>query len=397
MFFEKLSEAAPDPIFGLLGAFTGDPRKEKVNLMVGIYKDDQLRSDPLHSVKRAEEELPEMMADYLPIDGLSELGELLGAVLFGDEGWKEASHRIYAAHTTGGTGALRAGAEFLVSEMSERFCVPNQTWPTHRLIFGQAGAHVDMYPYYTKAKKGFDVESMVGFLETLPEKTVVLLHACCHNPTGCDPTSADWKEISSVFKEKRLFPFFDCAYQGLGDGLDKDAEAIRLFLADGHEMAIAYSCSKNFSLYCQRTGALFIVGEDSSVKTRTASHVKRIIRALYSNPPAYGAQIAAKVLKSEELKNLWLKDLDGMRRRLNVMRDTLIQRLNARSKRQKFDFLRNHKGMFSFIDLTKEEVQKMIEKYGIYMTDNGRISVAGLSMKNIDYVVSSLLNVCEEP
>ncbi len=391
-----MKEAAPDPIFGLIGAFNADPRKEKVSLLAGIYKDDQLRGELMSSVKRAYELISEPAADYLPIDGLGELGGLLGPVLFGEVGWNGAKERTYVAHTTGGTGALRAGCEFLVREVGERVCIPNQTWPTHRLIFERSGAHVDMYPYYNRAKKGFDLESMGGFLETLPERTVVLLHACCHNPTGSDPTPDQWKAISQIMGAKGLFPFFDCAYQGLGDGVDADAGAIRTFLNDGHEMLVAYSCSKNFSMYCQRVGALFAVGENPSVKMRAGSHLKRIIRALYSNPPAQGALVVAQVLKEAELKALWQKDLDGMRRRLNVMRDTLVQRLNAKAKKGKFDYLRNHKGMFSFVDLDKGQVQKMIEKYGIYLTDNGRISVAGLTMKNIDYVVNGLLSVCGE-
>lgn len=399
MFFHEVNEAQPDPIFGLLGAFSADVRKEKVNLMVGIYKDDHLKAELLSSAKKAKDDIlnQDLMADYLPIDGLGELVELLGPLVFGSDAWKGAHGRIYGAHTTGGTGALRVGAEFLAQEVSKVFAVSNHTWPNHRSILERAGCKIENYPYYSREKKGFDCEAMIGFLAQLPEKTVVVLHACCHNPTGCDPTADEWRKISKVMMDNQLLPFFDCAYQGLGDGLEKDSESIRIFLEDGHEMAIAYSCSKNFSMYCQRVGALFIVDENAAVKMRVGSQVKRIIRALYSNPPAHGARIVAEVLKRPDLQQVWQKDLEGIRHRLNLMRETLIQRLISKAKGMDFEYLRNHKGMFSFIDMNKSQVQKMIDKFAIYMTDNGRISIAGLTTKNIDYVVNSLISVCVEP
>jgi aspartate/tyrosine/aromatic aminotransferase len=393
--FHDVLAAEPDPIFGLLEAFIQDPRKEKVNLMVGIYKDDDLKAPLLSSVKKAKELIAEqdLMADYLPIDGLSELVSLLGPIVFKEFDQK----RIYAAHTTGGTGALRAGSEFICSSLSKKICIPNHTWPNHRLVFQKAGCILEEYPYYSSEKKRFDIDSFLKYLKNLPAKTAVLLHACCHNPTGCDPSLADWEEISSLMKKKGLFPFFDFAYQGLGRGIEKDAEAVRLFLKNGHSMMVAYSCSKNFSMYCQRVGALFVVCENEVEKRNVGSHVKRIIRALYSNPPAYGARIVAEVLKREELKQLWLKDLEAMRRRITQMRQQLIDFLENRAKHLDFSYLRTHQGMFSFIDLSPSQVQRLIQKFGIYLTDNGRISVAGLSSKNIDYVVDSLLTVCEKP
>lgn len=398
MFFEAVREAQPDPIFGLLGAFIADSRKEKVSLMVGIYKDDHLRAELLSSVKKAKEQIfsQDLMADYLPIDGLNEMVELLGPLVFGEGAWKESHSRIYAAHTTGGTGALRVGAEFLAQEVTQLVCLPNHTWPNHLSILERARCKVENYPYYDPKKQGFDLEAMLDYFRKLPEKTAVILHACCHNPTGCDPTAQEWKEISRVMKEKRLLPFFDFAYQGLGDGIEKDAEAVRIFFRDEHEMLIGYSCSKNFSMYCQRVGVLFIIGKNASVKPKIGSQVKRIIRALYSNPPAHGARIVTEVLKQKELRQLWQKDLEGIRYRFNAMRDILIQRLNAKAKHVNFDYLRGHKGMFSFIDLDKNQVQKMIDQFAVYLTDNGRISVAGLTTKNIDYVVNSLLAVCGE-
>lgn len=397
MFFHEVDEAQPDPIFGLLGAFKADVRKEKVNLMVGIYKDDQLQSELLSSARGAKGEVlsQDLMADYLPIDGLAEMVELLGPLVFGDETWKESHGRIYAAHTTGGTGALRVGAEFIAQVVGRSFFVSNHTWPNHRSILERSGCQYDSYPYYSREKKGFDFEAMIHFLKRLPKKSVIVLHASCHNPTGCDPKPDEWKAISQIMKERELLPFFDFAYQGLGDGLEKDAESIRIFMKDGHEMVIAYSCSKNFSMYCQRVGALFIVDENAAVKLRVGSQVKRLIRALYSNPPAHGARIVTEVLKRSDLRAAWQKDLEAIRQRLHSMREALIQRLNSKAaKGMNFDYLRSHKGMFSFIDMDKSQVQRMIDQYAIYMTDNGRISIPGLTTKNINYVADSLNIVC---
>jgi aromatic-amino-acid transaminase len=398
MFFHHVEEAPPDPIFGLLNAFVADPRKEKVNLMVGIYKDDQLRCNLLSSVRKAKDDIlgQDLIADYLPIDGLAEFVERLGPLIFSERVYQEIEGRMYGAQTPGGTGALRVGAEFLAKEVSKHFYISNHTWPNHRSILERAGCVVENYPYYNPEKKGFDCASMIHFLEKLPEKSVILLHACCHNPTGCDPTIEEWARIAQIMRERKLFPFFDCAYQGLGDGVERDAESMRIFLKEGLEMAIAYSCSKNFSMYSQRVGALFLLSETKAEKERIQSQVKRIIRALYSNPPAHGARIVIEVLKRADLRQLWEKDLAAIRHRLNLMREALIQRLINKTKEIPFDYLKGHKGMFSFVDLNKAQVQKMRERFAIYMTDNGRISVAGLTSKNIDYVVGSLVSVCVE-
>ncbi len=397
MFFSEVLEGQPDAIFGLTGAFQADVRPQKVNLTVGIYKDENLQSKLLPSVKKAEEQILEddLLADYLPIDGFAPYLELLGPNILGEKIWKEAHSRIYGAHTTGGTGALRIAGEFLAQEVTKIVSIPNPTWPNHRAIFERAGCKVETYPYYNREKRIFDFSGMCKGLESLPEKSAVILHPCCHNPTGLDPTLEQWKELSALMKKRKLLPFFDFAYQGLGDSIEKDAAAIQLFAKEGHEMLIAYSCSKNFSLYCQRVGALYVVDENSAVKLRVGSQIKRIIRALYSNPPEYGAHVVTHILKHEELKKQWREDLEGMRLRLKSMRDLLIQRLKAKAKKIDFSYLKAHKGMFSFVDLNKSQVQKLINDYAIYLPDNGRINVAGLSLRNIDYIVDSLIAVCE--
>lgn len=397
MFFEEVEEARPDPIFGLNGAFVADPRDKKVNLLVGIYKDEQLRSEIFHSAKRAKEQIfsQDLSANYLPMDGLKEMVELLGPVVFGPS-WEKEHGRIYGAHTAGGTAALRVGAEFFSQFVSKKVALPNKTWPNHRTIFEKAGFALESYPYYSSEKKAFDLIATLDYLKNLPKKTIVLLHACCHNPTGCDPTIEEWKQISRVIKEGELFAFFDCAYQGIGNGLQNDVEAIRLFLDEGHEMAIAYSCSKNFSMYCQRVGVLFMVGQNSAIKQRVGSQVKQIIRVLYSSPPAHGARIVAEILKQEDLRKLWYKDLEMLRHRINLMRETLVQRLISSGRGMNFEYLKKHKGMFSFVDLDKSQVQTLIDRFGVYLMGSGRISISGLTTKNIDYVVNSIVSVSKE-
>lgn len=396
MFFDEINEAPPDPIFGLSQAFKADTRVKKINLVVGIYKDEQGRAELFSSSRMAQKNIldQDLVADYLPIDGLSEMTEKLGSLVFGDPLWKEHHGRIYASHTTGGTGALRIGAEFLVQEIGKSFYIPNHSWPNHRSILEKAGAQCQTYPYYNREKRGFDCETMCAFLQKLPEKSVVILHACCHNPTGCDPTLSEWGAISKIMKEKKLLPFFDFAYQGLGEGLDEDAQSVRLFMEEGHEMLIGYSCSKNFSMYCQRVGALFIVDKNPAVKLRIGSQVRRIIRALYSNPPAHGARIVAEVLKNPDLKTLWHKNLTAVRERINSMRQVLIQGLIDRGQGIDFEYLKVHKGMFSFIDMDKSQAQRMISEFAIYITDNGRISIPGLTLQNIDDVINALVSVC---
>ena len=397
MFFSEVSEGQPDAVFGLAGAFRADVRPHKVDLMVGIYKDEKLRTTLLPSVAKTKEAIlkQDLLADYLPIDGMAELCDELGKLLFGGHAWNEAHGRIYAAQTAGGTAALRVAAEFLAQEVTKTIYVPDPTWPNHRQVFERAGCRVETYPYYNRGKRGFDCNAMCQKLKDLPEKTAVVLHAACHNPTGRDPTVEEWGRISQVMREKKLLPFFDCAYQGLGEGLEKDADAVRLFMRLGHEMIVAYSCSKNFSLYCQRVGALFVVDENAAVKLRIGSQVKRIIRALYSNPPAHGAKIVVEILKSGGLRKDWEGELEGVRRRIVSIREDLIDRLAKGAKRTDFSYLRNHEGLFMFVDLTKSQVQRLINEFAVYLLDSGRISVAGLTRDNIDYVVGSLLRVIE--
>jgi aspartate/tyrosine/aromatic aminotransferase len=394
MFFQDVKEGAPDAVFGLTGAFNADPRPQKVNLLVGIYKNDQLQNEMMPSVIQAKSQsLPDArLADYLPMDGSRELIEAIGPLVFSEELWRAAQERIYGAQAVGGTGALRVGGEFLAQEVGKTIYFPQPTWPNHRQIFERAGFCVESYPYYDRTKHGFDLQGCLAFLEKLPERSVVLLHAACHNPTGCDPTMKEWAEIVRVVRERRLLPFFDFAYQGLGDGLEKDAQAVRLFLRENLEFLVAYSCSKNFSLYCQRVGVIFVVAQDGSSKPRIASQIKRIIRAEVSNPPAHGAMIATWILKGN-LRSQWEGELNKMRERLQSVRGEFVRRLMAKKTSTDFRSLVHHKGMFSFIDLEKQQVQQLMDQFAIYMLDNGRINVAGLNHKNLDYVVDCIVGI----
>lgn len=397
MFFREVLEARSDPIFGLNEAFLSDNHSDKVNLIVGIYKDDHLKTHLMPSVKKARDQIlaQDLLADYLPIDGLFDFCKQIGKLIFGDQEWQRNHGRIYAAQTIGGTGALQVGGQFIAQEVTKRIVCPDPTWSNHRFVFERAGCLIETYPYYSKKQHGVDFNAFCLSLQQIPEKTTVLLHPACHNPTGCDLSIEQWKELSYVMKKKQLLPFFDCAYQGLGEDLEKDRQPIDVFLKDGHEMLVAYSCSKNFSLYCQRLGALFVLGENKATKLRIGSQIRKMIRSLYSNPPAYGARIVSYLLNDPLLKEEWEKELNAMRHRLSVVLDGFVQRLSKRSTRINFQYMRQRKGMFLFMDLEKFQVQRLKQEFGIYLTENGRISLTGLNLENIDRVVHAIVRVCE--
>lgn len=387
MFFENVIEGLPDAVFGLTGAFRADPREQKVNLLVGIYKNEQLQNEIMPTVCQAMKECPTNMADYLPMDGCKEMIDGLGPLVFGKL-WSK--HPIYGAQAVGGTGALRIGAEFLAQEVGKKAYIPQPSWPNHRSIFERAQFQVETYPYYNR-KTGFDMPVFSAFLEKLEPKSIVLLHAACHNPTGSDPTLNEWKEIARIMKKRELLPFFDFAYHGLGDGLENDAAAVRHFVQEGMECLVAYSCSKNFSLYCQRVGALFVVLGNQAQQPKVASQVQRIIRAEFSNPPAFGAKLVAHILHGK-LRSDWEKDLINMRERLQSVRIDFAKRL-IKKKPGHFQRLLEHKGMFSFIDLEKSQVARLRDQFAIYMLDNGRINIAGINRTNLDTVVDSIIAV----
>jgi aspartate aminotransferase len=388
-FFEHVVEAPLDPILGLNIRFNADPRENKVNLGVGTYKTAELKSIILNSVKQAESLLlkREINKDYLPIDGLKEYVLQTKALVFG------SSHlnHIYGAQTVGGTAALAVGARFLKEIGLKKVFLSSPTWSNHNRIFHCAGLEVASYSYYNLKKQDLDFSALTSDLNKMKKESIVLWHLCCHNPTGCDPTFEQWREICEIMKKRKLFAFFDFAYQGFGEDLEKDAAPLSLFLQNSLEFAVAVSHAKNFGLYGERCGVLFMACHEEEEALSIGSRIKVIIRSLYSNPPRHGAEIIATILQDEELKQLWIKELEEMRGRIDAMRNSLVLGLQSKAASSQFDFLLKQRGMFSYIGLNETQVEKLIADYGIYMTKKGRINVAGLNSENLDYVIDAIL------
>lgn len=395
LFFNHIAPAPPDPILDLTLAFNQDKRTNKVNLAVGMYRNEELATPVLSSVKKAEGMLleKEKSKEYLPIDGDKGFIAKVGGLVFGDFFWVSEGKRICGIQTPGGTGALRVGADFLKHEVGEKIAISDPTWPNHRGVFARAGMQVEAYPYFDSQKQVLDFERCRQDLKGLTPGTVVLLHACCHNPTGIDFSIEQWQELSKLFLETGLLPFFDIAYQGFGKSLEEDAAAIRLFAKDGHEMLVAYSMSKNFALYAERVGALFIVTESEEVMQKAASKAKTFSRTSYSNPPLHGAKIVYEILSSPQLKKEWEDEVAMMRMRISDMRLQFASTLVSLSLKRNFRFLAARTGMFSFTGLEKPLVERLNRDFAIYMTADGRINIAGLNQKNLKYVVDAIVEV----
>jgi aspartate aminotransferase len=393
MFFENLEVAPLDPIFGLEKTFKLDPRKEKQYLCVGAYQDELMNMPIFGCVQKAKKLFLEMneVANYLPFEGLDTFNMALGQLLFGSQ-WEEMKYCTYIAEALGGTGALRIGAEFIGEFITENAFVSNPTWPNHFQVLKKANLQVAEYPYLSRNFQ-VDFDQMLAFISKIPSNSLVILQACCHNPTGADLSQSEWNELSSLMMKKRLIPFFDIAYHGLGRNLIDDTYAIRYFAKQGHEMLVSYTCSKNFSLYCHRTGALFIVANSSSRKEAISSQVNRIIRANYSNPPMYGAMLVSLILNNDKLKQLWEKEVNQIQARLNSLRQDFVKKLNQNFSDKNFNYILKHNGMFSFLDLNKEQVLEIREKFGVYLSKNGRMNFAGLNKENMQFIVDSITKV----
>jgi len=393
MFFEELEMAPPDPIFGLAKTFQQDPRKEKTYLCVGVYQDDEEKMPIFKSVNQAKKNLAqrEEVANYLPFEGLDAFNQSIAEVVFADQ-WEDLKYRTYVAQSLGGTGALRVGSEFVSSFLTKNAFVSNPTWPNHFQVLKKSHIQVSEYPYFSKSYE-IDFNHMLDFMTRIPEKSLVVLQACCHNPTGADLTYEQWKELSGIMLRRRLIPFFDFAYQGLGRGLNEDAYAVRLFASEGHEMFVAYTCSKNFSLYSHRTGCLFVISKNSSEKEKIASQIRAIIRANYSNPPSHGAQLVSYILKNNDLHKLWESELQQIQIRLVSLRREFVNLINNNQLGKNFDYILNHKGMFSFLDIAEDQVTSLREDFGVYLSKNGRMNFAGLNSKNMQFVADSVIKV----
>jgi aromatic-amino-acid transaminase len=394
--FASIEMAPRDPILGITEAYNADKNPKKVNLGVGVYYDDQGKVPLLECVRKSEAALMEKPAprSYLPIDGLAAYDKAVQELVFGAGSTVLNEKRAITAQALGGTGGLKLGADFLKRFSPEaQVWISDPSWENHRALFEAAGFTVNTYPYYDAATRGVNFEGMLSALKTMPAGSIVVLHACCHNPTGADITDAQWQDVIRVVTERGLIPFLDMAYQGFGDGIDADGKVVRQFAEAGGRMFVSNSFSKSFSLYGERVGALSIVAASAEEATRVLSQLKRVIRTNYSNPPTHGGQVVATALATPELRALWEEELAGMRVRIKEMRQALVDKLKAKAPKHDFDFVITQRGMFSYSGLTKSQVEQLRTEYSIYAVDTGRICVAALNSGNIDYVADAIANV----
>jgi len=394
--FEKIEMAPPDAILGLTEAFKNDPRPEKVNLGVGVYKDEKNNTPIFESVKKAEERLldAEKTKSYLPMPGDPAYGRNVREMIFGAGSEIIESKRAVTMHTPGGTGALRIGGDFLVKlQLARRIWVSSPTWANHKAVFQAAGLEIASYPYYDAGGKQLAFDEMTRALEQAPPGDVVLFHACCHNPTGIDPTPEQWGKLAELTRRAGFLPFFDFAYQGLGDGLEEDAQGLRQFCDAGCEMLVASSFSKNFGLYNERVGALTLVAAGADAAERALSQLKLCVRTSYSNPPSHGGAIVTTVLGDPELRKTWETEVRAMCGRINGMRELFVETLSKLGVKQDFSFIARQKGMFSFSGLTPEQVNRLREEDAIYIVGSGRINVAALTPDNIEPVCKAIAGV----
>lgn len=391
--WQNIKAAPADSILGLTEAFKNDPSTHKVNLGVGVYKDEAGRTPVLHCVKAAEKILLEQEGtkSYLPISGDPVYAAEVQKLLFGDGSEVISNGRAVTAHAPGGTGALRVGGDLLKKFYPEaKVWISNPTWANHKGVFTTAGFQLAEYAYYNPATKAVDFSAMVASLETVPAGDIVLLHACCHNPSGVDLSAAQWHQLAAIAKEKGWIPFLDFAYQGFGESVEADRCGIEEFAAIGVDFFVASSFSKNFGLYNERTGALTIVSPTAQDAAVAMSHLKTTIRVIYSNPPAHGGLVVATILSNPELHKQWLEELAGMRDRIKAMRAALVEGLAARGVKGDFSFITRQRGMFSFSGLSDEIVAWLRASKSIYVVGGGRINLAGLTKTNIGYVCDAI-------
>ena len=394
--FETIVAAPPDPILGLTEAFKKDKNASKVNLGVGVYKDAAGQTPILNSVKSAEERLlkSENTKNYLPIDGQPEFDRATVELLFGPGHEVLAAQRTVTAQAPGGTGALRVAADFVYSTLGKRTVwLSDPTWPNHPQVFNAAGLPTASYPYFDKQTNGVAFEAMLNALRAAPEGDVVVVHGCCHNPTGVDLQPQQWQALGKVLAERKLLPLVDFAYQGFANGLEEDAGGLHQLVQHCDSMLVASSYSKNFGLYNERVGALTLVAPDDKQAEAALSHIKRVARANYSNPPAHGGAIVAAVLNDPQLRRQWEAEVAEMRDRINTMRHLFVETLQEKGVDRDFSFIARQHGMFSFSGLNTDQVKALRERFGIYIVGSGRISVAGMTADNMDYLCSAIAEV----
>ncbi|WP_299072581.1 amino acid aminotransferase [Accumulibacter sp.] len=394
--FAAVEMAPRDPILGLTEAFNADTRATKVNLGVGVYLDDSGKIPLLGAVRTAEKARLEALPPrgYQPIDGPVAYNQAVQRLLFGEDSALLKEGRVLTIEALGGTGALKVGADYLRRLLPDATVfISDPSWENHRALFEYAGFAVQTYPYYDSLTRGVNFDAMIAGLNALPAGSIVVLHACCHNPTGADLDAAQWGAVIDVIGARGLVAFVDMAYQGFADGISEDALALDLFVASGLQFLVASSFSKSFSLYGERVGALSVVTANRDEAARVMSQIKRIVRTNYSSPPTHGGAVVAAVLASPELRRVWEGELAEMRARILAIRASLVDKLEGRGGAQDFAFIARQRGMFSYTGLSVEQVDRLREEYGIYAVSTGRICVAALNTRNIDYVAEAIAGV----
>jgi aspartate aminotransferase len=396
--FNNVTMGPPDAILGVTEAFKRDTNPKKINLGVGAYRDDQGKPFVLPSVRSAEEQIisSKMDHEYAGIIGLPEFTENAAKLAFGEDSPIIKAKRNATVQSVSGTGALRIGSEFLSKWYPNSKVVyqPSPTWGNHVPIFKFAGVDVKNYRYYDKGTCGFDEKGCLEDLAKIPEKSIILLHACAHNPTGVDPTPEQWMKMAEVIKKRNLYVFFDMAYQGFASGdINRDAHAVRYFVEQGHNICLAQSFAKNMGLYGERVGAFTVVAQDEDEQARVMSQLKIIIRPMYSNPPVHGARIASKILSDKGLYQQWLKDVKTMADRIIGMRTQLKDLLAKEGSQRNWNHIVDQIGMFCFTGISSEQVERLTKDYSVYLTKDGRISVAGISSNNVEYLAHALHQV----
>lgn len=400
--FQHVEAYAGDPILSLMETFRQDKRPFKINLSIGLYYDEEGVVPQLSSVAAAEQRLHDAQsknaAIYLPMEGLAPYRQAIAPLLFGASHPALKEERIATIQTLGGSGALKVGADFLKRYFPEaEVWVSDPTWENHVAIFAGAGFKVNTYPWYDAETFGVKFDAFLATLKTLPEKSIVLLHPCCHNPTGADLTNEQWDQTIDVLKAQQLVPFLDIAYQGFGGGMEEDAYAIRAMAAAGLPVLVSNSFSKIFSLYAERVGGLSVVCDSAEEGLRVLGQLKATVRRNYSSPANYGAQLVSGVLNDEASKTCWLAEVDAMRQRILAMRHALVAALTKAMPDRKFDYLLKQRGMFSYTGLSAIQVDRLRELFGVYLVGSGRICIAGLNSKNVDQVADAMAAVMSMP
>lgn len=397
--FANVSLAPRDPLLGLVELYKADPNPSKVDLSLGVYTDEEGKIPVLKCVAVVQNELLKQQAPkgYLPIDGLPAYDETVRALYFGAESEAVKSRRIVTVQSVAGTGAIKLGSDFLHTLVPDAaVLVSDPTWANHHAIFKGSGFQVGTYPYYDEENKGIRFDDMMQTLQSAKRNTIVVLHACCHNPTGYDLSPAQWDQVLTVMQKNGLIPFMDMAYQGFGDGFEEDGYAIQKLLSMGMQFFMSTSFSKIFSIYGERAGALSVVCDSTDEAERVLSQIKQLVRANYSNPPTFAAQIISTILGSKSLRQQWFEELNIMRHRVQSLRETLVKKLQEAGVQRDMSFIARQKGMFSYTGLNKAQMLRIRSEYGIYGTDAGRICVASLNDKNMDYVARSITKIVNE-